>query len=433
MSDLKVNVDKILVCVSSGPSSAGVIRFAARKAESDRAKLFAVYVEAPRALLLPEAERNHAIDNLRLEEQLGAETATLTGRDIADEIMRFAGQRGITRIIAGKPGRSRLKSIALGCPVDHLVRMGGEIDVEIVSGDSDEPVETPYRIRSEEFPWSDYGTGFLFLALATGLCFLMYRYFDLSNLIMVYLLAVLVTAIECGRGPAIAVSLLSVLAFDFFFVPPRFSFTVDDAQYIVTFVVMFAVALAISHLTGLMRKQTQTARLQERQAAAMHGLSRQLAAARSVEKTLRIAVEYFFEIFDSHVVVLLPEEDKRLKIACGDPSLVFLKDVTKQLEIAGKAFETGEITGWGTKYSSENEVLYAPLQVADLVLGVVALRPGDPERFLLLDQRYLLESLIKQVALSLEVEYLAENGIALQRDSAGWKRVGTGSDAALEG
>ncbi len=432
MSDSKEVMDKILVCVGSGPSSAGVIRYAARRAEGEGSKLFAVYVEVPRSALLPEKERDRVLDNLRLAEQLGAETATLTGRDVAQEIVRFGRLRGIRRIIAGKPGRSRLKSILLGSPVDRMVRIGGEIDIEIVSGDSGEPVKRPYRIRSREFPWSDYGTGLLFLILSTGLCFLMYRHFDLSNLIMVYLLAVLVTAIECGRGPAIAVSLLSVLAFDFFFVPPRFSFTVDDAQYIVTFIVMFAVALAISHLTGLMRKQTWTARLQERQAAAMHGLSRQLAAARGVEKTLRIAVEYISEIFDSHVVVLLPEEGKRLKTACGDPSLVFLKDVTMQLEIARKAFETAETTGWGTKYSGENEVLYAPLQVADLVLGVLALRPGDPERFLLPDQPYLLESLIKQVALSLEVEYLAESGIPLQRDFAGWKRVRTGSDAALE-
>ena len=430
MSGSKGTEDKILVCVGCAPASAGVISYAARRAKGEGAKLFAVYVEVPRSVLLPEKERDRVIDNLRLAEQLGAETATLNGRDIAEEIVRFARLGSITRIIAGKPGRSPLKSILLGSPVDRLVRIGGEIGIEIVSGDSGQRVQMPYRVQSREFPRSDYGTGLLFLLLATGLCFLMYPHFDLSNLMMVFLLAVLVTAIECGRGPAIGVSLLSVLAFDFFFVPPRFSFTVDDAQYIVTFIVMFAVALAISHLTGLMRKQTQTARLQERQAAAMHGLSRQLAAARSVEKTLRIAVEYISEIFDSHAVVLLPEEKRRLKTAGGDPSLVFVKDVTRQLEIARKAFETGETTGWGTKHVPENEVLYAPLQVADLVLGVLALRPCDPERFLLPDQRYLLESLIRQVALSLEVEYMAESGIPLQRDSAGFKGVRTDSDSA---
>jgi two-component system sensor histidine kinase KdpD len=383
-------------------------------------------------VLLPEKERDRVIDNLRLAEQLGAETATLNGRDIAEEIVRFARLRSITRIIAGKPGRSPLRSILVGSPVDRLVRIGGEIGIEIVSGDSGQRVQLPYRVQSREFPWSDYGTGLLFLLLATGLCFLMYPHFDLSNLIMIYLLAVLVTAIECGRGPAVCVSVLSVLTFDFFFVPPRFSFTVDDAQYIVTFIVMFAVALAISHLTGLMRKQTQTARLQERQAAAMHGLSRQLAAARGVEKTLRIAVEYISEIFDSRAVVLMPDEEKRLEPAGGDPSLVFVKDVARQLELARKAFEKGETTGWGTQHMPENEVLYAPLQVADLVLGVLALRPGDPKRFLLPDQRYLLESLIRQVALSLEVEYMTESGLPLQRDSTGLKGVRTDSDSTLE-
>lgn len=103
-----------------------------------------------------------------------------------------------------------------------------------------------------------------------------------------------------------------------------------------------------------------------------------------------------------------------MKTACGDSSLVFRKDIARQLEIAREAFKTGKATGWGTGYAPKNEILYAPLQVVDLVLGVVALLPGDPERFLLPDQRHLLESLVKQAALSLEVEYMAEKGALLQ-------------------
>jgi two-component system sensor histidine kinase KdpD len=432
MPDSEGTPDRILVCVGTSPFSANVIGYAAKRAKATGAKLFAVYVETPRSLLLPEKERERAGDNLRLAEQLGAETATLTGVNIAEETIRFARDRGITRIIAGKPGRSRLRSILSGSPVDALVRIGGDIAVEISSGDSGEPARTPYRMRTQEFPWADYGTGFLFMVLATVLCFLMYRHFDLSILIMVYLLAVLATAIESGRGPAVAVSFLSVLAFDFFFVPPRFSFTVDDAQYILVFIAMFVVAVAISHLTGLMRKQTLAARLQERQAAAMHGLSRQLAASRSTEKTLRIAIEYIAEIFDSQVVVLFPGKDKKLQPAGGDPSMVMQRDVARQLDLARKSMDARETTGLGTKYEPENEVLYAPIVAADVVLGVVALRPGDPQRFLLADQRYLLESLVKQVALSLEVEYLAESGVPLKGDNAAWKRMPTGSGPAPE-
>ena len=140
--------------------------------------------------------------------------------------------------------------------------------------------------------------GFIYFILATGLSFLMYPYFDLSNLIMVYLLGVMVTAIHCGRGPAILNSLLSVLAFDFFFVPPRFTFTVEEDHYIFTFAVMFLVALVISHLTTLIRRQAEAARLQERQTAAMHALSQQLAGTRGVEKILQVAVKHISEIFD---------------------------------------------------------------------------------------------------------------------------------------
>ena len=115
----------------------------------------------------------------------------------------------------------------------------------------------------------------------------MFPYFHLSNLIMIYLLGVMITAASCGRGPAILCSFLSVLGFDFFFVPPRYSFTVEEAQYIVTFIVMFLVALVISHLADRLRQQAQVARYQERQATAMHGLSRQLAGTRGMEKISR--------------------------------------------------------------------------------------------------------------------------------------------------
>ena len=285
MDVLKPPAVRLLVCVGPSTSSAKLINSAKKMAASLNAEWFAVYVEEPKMLMLPEAERNRAADNLRLAEQLGAETVTLTGRDIAEELIEFARQRNITKIIAGKPKRFFWKSILLRSPVDQLVRIGGEIDIYIITGESGEYREPTYVIRPKKIPLSDYGTGLMLFILANGLCFLMHPYFDLSNLIMVYLLGVMLTAMYCGRLPAILISLLSVLAFDFFFVPPRFSFTVEDSQYIVTFIVMFLAALLISHLATLMRQQAEVARLQERQAAAMHGLSRQLASTRGMEKS----------------------------------------------------------------------------------------------------------------------------------------------------
>jgi two-component system sensor histidine kinase KdpD len=381
-------------------------------ATSLNAKWFAVCVEQPKMAMLPEAERSRVADNLRLAEKSGGETFILSGRNVAEEIVNFARQRNVTRIVVGKPGRSVWKSILSRSPVDQLVRISGEIDVYVITGEPGEQKEASYVVRPKTMQLADYGTGVLYLILATALCFLMYPYFHLSNLIMVYLLGVMLTATGCGRGPAILISLLSVLAFDFFFVPPRFSFTVEEAQYIVTFIVMFLVALVISHLATGMRQQAQVARLQERQAAAMHGLSRQLASARGLEKILNAAVQYISEIFDGEVLALLPGENGKLQVAAGDLSSVLRKDIVKEMNLARSAYDTGQMAGWGTQTSPATEILHVPLQAADTTLGVLALRPRDPERFLLPEQLRLLESLTKQVALALEVERLTGSGVS---------------------
>ena len=335
----------------------------------------------------------------------------MRGRSIAEEIVNFARQWNVSKIVSGKPVRSRWKDIFYKSPVDELVRMNGDTDIYAISGESGEQRESTYPIHPKPIPLSDYGASLLYFILATALCFLMYPYFHLSNLIMVYLLGVMITAMECGRGPAILNSLLSVLAFDFCFVPPRWSFTVEDAQYIVTFMVMFLVAVLISHLTNLIRQQAEATRLQERQTAAMHGLSRQLASVRGVETILQVAVQHFSEIFKGQAVVLLPGEKGKLKVAAGDISSVFQKDLVRKLDVARSAYDAGQMAGWGTKTSPKTDILYVPLQAADDTLGVLALRPQDPKQFLLPEQLYLLESLIKQVALALEVERLAGNEV----------------------
>jgi two-component system sensor histidine kinase KdpD len=380
-------------------------------ADNLQAEWFAVYVESPKMLRLPETEHNRIAQNLRLAEELGGETITLRGRSIAEEIVNFARQRNVSEIVSGKPVRSQWKDIFSKSPVDELVRMSEDIDIHVITGEPGEKRASTYLIHPKHIPLSDYGAGLLYFILATALCFLMYPYFHLSNLIMVYLLGVMITAMECGRGPAILNSLLSVLAFDFFFVPPRFSFAVEEAQYIVTFAVMFLVAVVISHLTNLIRQQAEATRLQERQTAAMHGLSRQLASVRGVEKILQVAVQHFSEIFKGQALVLLPGEKGKLKVAAGDVSSVFEKDLVKKLDVARSAYDAGQMAGWGTKTSPKTDILYVPLQAADDTLGVLALRPQDPKRFLLPEQLYLLESLTKQVALALEVERLVGNEV----------------------
>jgi two-component system sensor histidine kinase KdpD len=189
---------------------------------------------------------------------------------------------------------------------------------------------------------------------------------------------------------------------------------VEESQYIVTFVVMVLVALVISHLAAGMREQTAIARLQERQAAALHGLSRQLASARGVETILQLTVHYISDIFDCKVSALVSDEGRKLKVAAGDLSSVIEKDITSELHVAHAAYDSGEMAGWGTQISPTTEILYVPLRAADTTFAILALRPRDPGRFLLREQLILLDSLAKQVALALEVERISLHSLSVK-------------------
>lgn len=180
---------------------------------------------------------------------------------------------------------------------------------------------------------------------------------------------------------------------------------------------MFVVSLVISQLTTQMRRQAEIARLQERQAAAMHGLSRELANTRGIQKILQVAVQYISGIFDSQVVVLLPEGKDKLKVGAGNFSSVFHKDIVKEFRVARSAYKTGLMAGWGIQgspgqraISEKAEILYVPLQAGNATVGVLAVRPQEPDRLLIAEQLRLMESLAKQVALALEVERLTTGG-----------------------
>jgi two-component system sensor histidine kinase KdpD len=409
----KPQTTRLLVGVGPSLSSAGLVRATQKIAASLQAEWVAVYVESPQMLRLPEAERLQAVQNLRLAEQLGAETLTLRGQDIAAEIINFARQRQVSMILLGKPAtRPRWQEVFSRSPVDDLVRQSGDIEIRVITGAPAEPAEAVRLVAPKTLRLPGYEMGLVYVILATGLCFLIYPYFDLPNLIMVYLLAVTLTAVHCGRGPALLNSLLSVLAFDFCFVPPRWSFSVEDAKYIVTFAVMFLISVVISHLAGLIRQQAEAARLHERQTAAMLALSRQLVGTRGVAGILQAAVNQISQIFECQAVALLPDDQGKLKAEAGDLSAVFYQDILKEMGVARSAFETGQLTGWGTQILPDSPILYAPLQATSGALGVLALRPKDPqsEQWLLPEQLRLrlLESLAKQVALALEVERLGQ-------------------------
>ena len=234
----------------------------------------------------------------------------------------------------------------------------------------------------------------------------MYPYFALSNLVMVYLLGATIAALRLGRGPASAAAVANTLAFDFFFVPPRFSFAVTDFQYVVTFGVMLAVALIIATLVANVRAQTRVAGARERRTALLYAMSRELAATRSLEDLARVAVKHVAETFASRAVVLVPDAGGRLRHPKSLPIVGSL--LGADLSVAQWVYDKAAPAGLGTDTLPAAAAQYLPLRGSHRALGVLAVEPTQRRRLLLPEQRHLIETFAAQIALALERAGLQE-------------------------
>ncbi len=393
--------ERILVCVGPNPRSIRLIRAAKRMAAGLRAEWISAYVEAPHKVKPSESDLRQLAEHMRLAESLGAETVTLTGHKASDEILTYARNRNVTKIIVGKPTHPRWKDTLFGSMLDDVVRGSGDIDVYVISGDTAEPVPQPViKARRGKSPTRDWFVSISIVGVCTGIAALMFPYFALADLAMVYLLGVVFTASRAGKGPSFLATLLSVAAFDFFFVPPRYTFAVSSPSYLVTFAVMFTVALVISRLTIRVREQANAARQRERRTAALYSLSRKLVHERGIDHLCAIAIKHISEVFSSHVVVLVPDERGTLTIPVTGPFTFALDQ--KEMSVAQWTFDRRQKAGIGTDTLSGAKALYLPLVAASKTVGVIGVLPGPTHGFFDQEQVHILESFSNQTAMAIE-------------------------------
>jgi two-component system sensor histidine kinase KdpD len=398
--------ERLLVCVGPSPFSQQLIRAGRRLADRLGAKWIVAYVETPAQARLPQADRDRVVHALRLAEQLGAETATLSGTTMSEEILAYARARNVSRIVLGKPARSLWRRILLGSIVDALVRGSGEIDIHVISGEGEPaPVRVP-RIVPHAPDWTAYGLAVTVVAFCTAVAWAMFPHVGLSNLIMVYLLGVVAVATRTGRGPTVLASVLSVAVFDFFFVPPYLSFAVSDAEHLITFSVMLIVALVISALTVRIRAQADAARQRERRIAALYAMSRELASTRGVTSLLETALRHIGEVFAGQMAMLLPDETGRVRVRRAHPGELPLD--ASELAVAQWVYDHRELAGLGTSTLPGARALYLPLIASNAAVGVLGMRPSDPGSISGPEQLHQLETFANQTALAIERAQLAE-------------------------
>jgi two-component system, OmpR family, sensor histidine kinase KdpD len=391
--------ERILVCVGPSPWSTRLVRAAKRMADDLGAEWVAAYVETPAQLRLPQEARDSVVQTLRLAESLGAQTIRLSGETMSETLLAYAHDRNVSKLVVGKPSRSRWQRALLGSIVDALVQGSGDIDIYVISGGREDGTPMPaVRRRAAPTDAAAYLRAAVTVAASTAICWLLAPVSELSNVVMVYLLGIVAVAMRTGRGPSLLAAVLSVAAFDFFFVPPHFTFAVSDARYLFTFVVMLLVGLVISDLTVRNRSQAEAARHRERQTAALYAMTRELASTRGIDALLQIAIRHVCEVFHGQVVLLLPGSAGGLEPGAGAQFDVDAND----LGVARWVFEHRQPAGLGTSTLPGASALYVALLGSTGPVGVLGLRPPDRHAMDEPERLHQLETFAGQTALALE-------------------------------
>ena len=261
---------------------------------------------------------------------------------------------------------------------------------------------TPAPVSSSRgFFWKGYLGATLACYAATGLAELLLEVFDPANVVMLFLLVVVLSSLRWGRGPGAWAALLSVLLFDFYFVPPRNSFSVNDTQYIFTFCLMLGVALVCGQLMARLRHEARVAAERERRAGALARLARDLSAALTQEQVKHIALTTISGVFDAQTGLLLPDRYEQLHIARGSEGNI-------DASVAQWCIEHGQMAGHGTDTLAAATAIYVPLMAPVRARGVLAVQLRTPQRLRVPEERRLLDACASQIALALERVHFVE-------------------------
>lgn len=394
--------ERLLVCVGPSPTTSRVVRTAKRMAVALDAPWIAVAVDTigheDRS-----AQKSQIAQHFRLAERLGAETIMISGQDVAGTIIDYARSRNVTKILIGKTDQPRWKRLLFGSVVDDVLEKSGEIDVYVIHGEKepDERAESP--APSSRRTWRPYlgSAGIVgVVGLVAGALRTLHLADAEANTVMLFLAAVAYVAVRFGRSPSIFASVLAVLVFDFFFVPPYHTLAVASAQYVVTFGVMLVIGLLISTLTSRLKSQVESIRLRERRTSALFQLGKQLSALYGEVFLVSAAAKRITEMCGGEVAVYLRQSPGLPQLAFGYDTAIARHPVS--VPAAQWAIEHGQFAGAGTNTLPNAAGLFVPLAASQAVLGAIAIRVPDTERLLDPDQRSLLEACANQLALALE-------------------------------
>src|SRR5579875_2187997 len=400
--------ERVLVCINEEHAGPGLIRYAKRLADRLHGPWMALYVETPRHQRLDDAERDRVADTLRLAERLGGKALTVPGARIAEDVANYARANNITHIVIGKSTRSRWFELLHGSVVHDLLRRAGNISVHVIAGD--EGATPPRTVRAAptpaEFDIRPYAFTTAIIAVALGIGVLLQQYVSVTNVALVFLTGVLVAAIRFGLWPSLYACLISVLAYNFFFLPPLYTFTIADPENVVALFFFLVVAVIASNLAARTRSQMVSARARVRTTEELFAFSRKLAGIGKLDDLLWATVYQIALMLDVRVVVLLPDHEG-IAVRAGYPPEDELDEA--DLAAARWAWEHNRPAGRGADTLPGAKRLFLPLRTGRGIVGVLGIDRDRPGPLLTPDGQRLLDALADQVAVAIERIAFAED------------------------
>ncbi len=402
--------ERVLVYVDERPGSAALVRYTRRLADKLRASWAAVYVETGRSAGLSEAERDRIAEALRIAERLGGVAVTVPATDIADGILNYAQSNNFTQIVVSKTPRSRLSELLRGSPALEIIRRAGNINVHVVPDQLSRAMKGPLQQRllgndPRARSTSAYAGSLAMVGVAL-LLGLALRQVHITNVALVFLTAVLASSVAYGLWPALVACLASALAYNFFFLPPYYTFTIAEPENVVALFFFVVVAAIASNLTARVRAQGVVARERAKATEDLYLFARKLAGVFTLDDLLWAASFQFAQMLKLRVVILLPEGES-VAVRAGYPP----EDMLDEDDVAAAkwVWERGASAGRGADTLPGGKWLFLPMRTGRGTVGVVGLDSEKPGPLLTPDQRRLFDALADQAALAIERINLAQD------------------------
>jgi two-component system, OmpR family, sensor histidine kinase KdpD len=400
--------ERLLVCVEGGLKASATVRHGKRLADQLRAPWTAINIETARSSQAA-GEQDSVVAALRLAQRLGGEPVLIPGQDVADSVIDYARANNVTHLIVGKSHRAPWRQLLTGSITQRLIKRAGginvhviEVPVERVEGTGAAPVAEP-RMTFDPQP---YVIAALLVGLGIPVATALHQWLSVANVSLVFLTAILVGAVLYGLGPSLFACFLAMLAYNFFFLAPLYTFTIADPENVVALFFFTVVAVIASNLAARVRGQALSARLRARQTDGLYQFSRKLTAAVTLDDLLWATAHQIAMMLKVRVVLLLPENGS-VSVRAGFPPEDMLDEA--DLAAAKWSWEKNHVAGRGSDTLPGAKWLFQPLHTGRGQLGVVGIIRDDPGPLLTPDQQRLLDALADQAALAIERVNLARD------------------------